>query len=231
MYEFVSKKEVSLARNEIEKVIHNVQFYLKKKKILSFQYNLVGSANNHRHLVTRIKCGNQGFDLDYNIIIEKLNDNYDDAKTIKMILMKTFNMFLPKDYKHCEDSSSVFTLKKVDKKRNKIIYSFDFAIVDYFEEYVENPDFDDDYDDSQDEYLLVERQKYISFNKNDNSYYWELRPIASDHRYMERYVKSESYIWNELRELYLKHKNFEHKKSREIYYVVLNQVYQKHFNY
>ena len=230
MYEFVSKKEVSFARDEIEKVIHKVQGYLRENNVLTFQYDLVGSARNHRHLVTRIKGCNQGFDLDYNIIIKQLNDDYNNAKAIKFILMKTFNMFLPKDYKYCEDSSSVFTLKKVDKKQNKIVYSFDFAIVDYFVEEVDNPDFDD-YDDPQDESLLVERQVFICFDKNDNSYFWELRPIASDHRYMKQCVKSKSSIWNELRDLYLKHKNSEQdKKSREIYYAVLNQVYQKHFN-
>ena len=55
MFEFVSKKVVSLARNEIEEVIHKVQDYLREINILTFQYNLVGSASNRRHLVTRIK--------------------------------------------------------------------------------------------------------------------------------------------------------------------------------
>ena len=72
MYEFVSKKEVSFARDEIEQVIHNVQDYLRENSILTFQYNLVGSASNHRHLVTRIINGNQGFDMDYNIIIQHI---------------------------------------------------------------------------------------------------------------------------------------------------------------
>lgn len=230
MYEFVSKKEVSFARDEIEQIIHNVQDYLRENNILTFQYNLVGSASNHRHLVTRIVNGNQGFDMDYNIIIQQINDEYDNTKNIKTILMKTFNMFLPRDFNYSEDSSSVFTIKKLDKKHSKILYSFDFAIVNYFVENIPNSKYDD-YEDPENEFYQIERQEYISFNKNNNSYSWELRSIASDHRYMEQCVKSNSCIWNELRDLYLQHKNSQPtKKSRIIYYETLNQVYQKHFN-
>lgn len=230
MYEYVNKKEVDFARNEIEQIIHNVQDYLRENNILTFQYNLVGSASNHRHLVTRIVNGNQGFDMDYNIIIQQINDDYDNAKDIKTILMETFDRFLPKEFKNCENSSSVFTIKKVDKSCKKIKYSFDFAIVNYYVEDIENPNYDDDYDDPEEEYYEVERQQYISFNKTNNSYSWELRPIASDHRYMEQYVKTNG-LWSELRELYIKHKNSEPtQKSRIIHYETLNQVYQKHFN-
>ena len=169
--------------------------------------------------------------MDYNIVIQRLNNQYDDAKTIKTLLMNAFNKFLPSGYKNCEDSSSVFTIKKVNKHSKKIIYSFDFAIVAYIDEKINNPDFDEDYDNPDDEFYFIERQQYIAFNKNTQTYHWELRKIASDHRYMEQCVKSDSRIWNELRDLYLEHKNSNStKKSRIIYYETLNQVYQKHFN-
>ena len=223
MYEFVSKKEVLFARNEIEPIIHRVQNYLRDNNILTFQYNLVGSASNHRHLVTRIVGGNKGFDMDYNLILKQLNHKFDDAKIIKFKIMEAFDKFLPRNYQR-EDSSSAITLKKIDQRNKKIIYSFDFAIVDYYLEDIKNPDFDD-------EYFSIERQKIILFDKHNKSYNWELRPIASGHRYMEQYVKSESYIWNELRDEYLKHKNLEPtKKSRIIYYETLNRIYRKYFN-
>ena len=229
MYEYVSKKEVSLARNEIEVIINKVQDYLREKAILTFQYNLVGSASNHRHLVTRIIDGNKGFDLDYNIEIQRIKEKYDDAKSIKTILMHTFNMYLPNNYKACEDSSSVFTIKKIDKQNNRIIYSFDFAIVNYYLETINdsNNTLFDIYEDNSYE---IERQEFITFNKKDSSYYWTPRPIASDHRYMERCVKSQSSIWNELRDLYIKNKDSNpNKKSRLIYYETLNQIFAKHF--
>jgi len=224
-FEYVEKKVMESARKEIESVIHNVQNELKS--ILTFQYNLVGSASNNRHLVTRIINGNQGFDLDFNIIIQRMNENYDDAKTIKLLFMKTFNKFLENDFKHCEDSSTVFTIKKVNKKTKKIIYSFDFAIVNYYEEEIANLDFDDDYDDPDEEIFVVERQELIKFNK-PYSYVWETRPIASDHRYMEQFVKEKG-LWNELRDQYLINKNNnQNEKSRIVYYNTLNQIFQNH---
>lgn len=230
MYEYVSTKEVLLARKEIEPIILKVQKFLRDNNILTFQYGLVGSAGKHRHLVTRIVGGNKGFDMDYNLILQKVNQDYDDAKIIKFKLMEVFDKFLPKNYKR-EDSSSAITLKKIDQLHKKIIYSFDFAIVNYDFEDIKDPNYDDDYDDPDDEYYTIERQEIIRFDKHNGKYIWELRPIASDHRYMEQCVKSESYIWNELRNEYLKHKNSEPKKmSRDIYYETLNRIYNKHFN-
>lgn len=224
-FEYVEKKEVGIARKEIESVIHNVQNELKG--ILTFQFNLVGSASNNRHLVTRIINGNQGFDLDFNIIIQRMDENYDDAKTIKLLFMKTFNKFLENDFKPCEDSSTVFTIKKVNKKTKKIIYSFDFAIVNYYEEKIANNDYDDDYDNPDEEFFVVERQELIKFNK-PNSYVWETRSIASDHRYTEQFIK-ENGLWNELRDQYIINKNnHQNKKSRIVYYNTLNQIFQKY---
>ena len=227
MYEYVSKKEVNFSRNEIEPAINDVQKYLRNNDILTFQFYLVGSAGKNRNLVTRIKDGNQGFDMDYNIVIQKINKHYDNPKDIKNTLMKAFDKFLPKDFKYSENSSSVFTIKKVDKQSKKILYSFDFAIVRYYDEYIRDSDYDDDYDDPDDEFYSVERQEFIAFDKNDNSYFWKLRPIASDHRYMEQFIKDNG-LWNELRNLFLQHKNSQPKeKSRIIYYNTLNQIYEK----
>ena len=137
---------------------------------------------------------------------------------------------MPKNYGR-EDSSSAITLKKIDQRNKRIIYSFDFAIVNYYLEDIKNPDFDDEHDELDNEYFSIERQEIILFNKHNKSYSWELRPIASDHSYKEKYVKNKSCIWNELRDEYLKHKNSEPtKKSRVIYYETLNRIYKKHFN-
>lgn len=230
MYEFVNKKEVSLVRYEIETIIHKVQDFLRKRHIMTFQYNLVGSASRHKHLVTRIIGGNQGFDMDYNIIIKSINKAYDDAEKTKHIIMEAFNKFLFKGFKNCEDSSSVFTIKKIDKQNSKIIYSFDFAIVNYYNEEVQNSDFDYDYDAPEDEYETIERQEYIYFDKQNNKYFWELRPIAfDDHRYKEQYIKKAGY-WNYLRDVYLERKNLKPtKKSRIIYYETLDYVFQRCF--
>lgn len=214
-YEYVSNKEISLVRDEIEKIIHRVQDYLRKERILTFQYYLVGSASNKRHLVTRLKNGNKGFDLDYNIIIQKIADEYDDAESIKKILMKIFDMFKLEKYTNCKDSTSVFTIKNIDTKTNSIKYSFDFAIINYYKEY------DDEIKED------VERQEYIKNDKYQHQYIWNLRPIATNHRYKVQWIK-ENGLWNNVRKHYLEKKNSNidpNKKSRTMYYETINEIY------
>lgn len=230
MYEYVINKEVKFAREKIESVILKVQDYLRRKDILTFQFNLVGSASKSRHLVTRVVGGNKGFDMDYNIVIQKINESYNDAKIVKNQLIQAFNKFLPKEFNKCEDSSSVITIKKVDKQNSRITYSYDFAIVHYFEEELRNPDFDEEYNDPDEEYFVVERQEYISFDKKGN-YSWEVRPLEqyNNHRYIEQVIKQKG-LWNELRDLYLEYKNaYPEEKSRIIYYETLDQIWQKYF--
>lgn len=231
-FEFVTQKEVAQARKEIEQVILKVQGYLRENNILTFQYNLVGSAGK-RHLVTRVIGGNKGFDLDYNLSIQRLlNNKYNDEKKMKTLFMKLFNEFKPKYFECCEDSTSVFTVKRLDAKTGNILYSFDFAIVYYYMEVIPNEDFDEDYDDPDDEYYEEERQKYIKHDKHSDTYYWELRPIATNHCYIENAIKDNN-LWNELRDLYLEKKNSNkdpNKKSRIIYYETLNEIWQKYFD-
>ena len=183
MFEYVTKEEVKIAKLEIEEVIHKVQKFLKGK--ISFQYHLIGSASNQRNLVTRIINGNQGFDLDYNIELQSIDKKLDDAKTIKKTIMDAFNKCLPNKFKRCSDSTSVFTIKRVNNK--KIIYSYDFAIVNY-------------YNDKNG----CERQEYIKFVKPDN-YSWTLRPIKKNYRAMIQWVKNNVY-WDYVKKVYLEKK-------------------------
>ncbi len=53
MYEYVTKAEYQPVREELEKIIHKVQLYMKKNFKTSFQFKLIGSGK--RHLITRVK--------------------------------------------------------------------------------------------------------------------------------------------------------------------------------
>lgn len=67
-YEYVSKKEYAPARKEIEDLIKNLHSEVKKlDKEFTFEHKLIGSGS--RHLITRVIGGNQGFDFDYNLIL------------------------------------------------------------------------------------------------------------------------------------------------------------------
>ena len=91
-YEFVSKSEYRPVRNELESIIHKVQKIMRKICNLSFQYQLIGSGN--RHLITRIKGGNKGYDFDYNFILPTLNDGNKNKKTKDRYAKKNLSFVL-----------------------------------------------------------------------------------------------------------------------------------------
>ncbi len=210
-YEFVERREYQPNKNEVDKVIKKVHRILQQEKIVKFRDDIIGSTG--RHLITRIKNGNKGYDFDYNLAITKFYDEkYENPKILKHIIMDKFDECFDDSYEYAEDSTSVFTIKKVDKKTSKIIFSIDFAIVHYYEDKKGN-----------------ERQEYIRFDKNTNGYSWCDRPEATNHRQVEMVIRQNG-LWNDLKILYLKNKNKEpNKKSRIVYYQTLEAFYFKNF--
>ena len=92
MYEYVAKKEYIPVRENIEKIIKNVQGEVRN--YLTFQYRLVGSGK--RHLITREKGSNSGFDFDYNFEIQKVDKDYNDAEKIRQLIFKALKKVLSK---------------------------------------------------------------------------------------------------------------------------------------
>ena len=129
MYDYVSRSEYAPARKEFEIIIKKAQQLLKKRNGITFQFRLVGSGS--RHLVMRLKGGNKGFDLDYNLILFKSKNGY-DPDYIRQVFLTAFNdavrgthFIAPKS------STSAITIEYVDTKSKKIVYSCDLAIVQY----------------------------------------------------------------------------------------------------
>jgi len=211
MFEYVPKSEYQPFKLEVDKILKSIQRDLKENGILTFQFNLIGSAK--RKLITRVENGNQGFDLDYNIVIQKVfNEDYDDAKLLKQTFMNLFDKYFDNSYEFSEDSTSVITIKKLNAQRNKVLCSVDFAIVNYYE----------------DEEGL-ERQEYIRFDKNTGNYSWALRKVATNHRHVEDLIKEKN-LWEDVKVLYLKNKSKEpEKESRIVYYQTLETIYRRNF--
>ena len=211
MFEYVPKSEYQPFKLEVDEILKSIQRDLREKRILTFQFNLIGSAK--RKLITRVENGNQGFDLDYNIVIQKVfNNRYNNAKLLKQKFIDLFNKYFDDSYDYSEDSTSVITIKKLNAQRNKIICSVDFAIVSYYE-------------DEEG----MERQKYIRFDKNSGNYSWALRKVATNHRHVEDLIK-ENNLWEDVKDLYLNNKNKEpYKKSRIVYYQTLETIYRRNF--
>ena len=211
MFEYVTKSEYKPFKLEVDEILKSIQRDLRENGILTFQFNLIGSAK--RKLITRVENGNQVFDLDYNIVIQRIfNNRYKNAKLLKQKFIDLFNKYFDDSYDYSEDSTSVITIKKLNAQRNKVICSVDFAIVNYYE-------------DEEG----MERQEYIRFDKNTGNYSWALRKVATNHRHVEDLIK-ENNLWEDVKDLYLNNKNKEpYKKSRIVYYQTLETIYRRNF--
>lgn len=214
MYVYVNKKEYVLYRKEVEDIIRHAQRIMKQKYNTTFQYKLIGSAG--RHLVTKIKNGNKGYDFDYNLILQK-SDLWENPKKLKQQFMNAFNeAVIGTPYSPPEDSTSSITIKAIDKKNSKIIRSFDLAIIYYLDD--EEPD---------------KGYKYLRNWKN-GSYSFELRKLSVDIDAKLYEIEEYEDGWNKVREEYIKLKNRNkdsNKKSFILYLESINNVYNQLMQY
>ena len=210
MYEYVKRKEYQPVRLELEEIIRKVHHYMRKEYNLTFEHRLIGSG--HRHLVTRIKGGNKGFDFDYNFIIPHPGEGYHwKADVIKNQFTEALKFALKgTKYSNPQDSTSAITIKVVDQSKSSISHSCDFAIIYYSKD----EDFNGYY--------------YLKNWKKQNRYSFEQRICSSD--IDEKLDKILSYPngWNMISKEYLKLKNAnkdKNKKSFVLYLESINNVY------
>lgn len=122
--EYVSKKEVKPWRAMFHKWMKNIRTKLKEKGI-TFTYRLVGSAK--RNLV--IRHHNKGFDCDYQIFIQRNNNNL-SPKDIKLLFKSVMDEVCVADsFETCENSTSSLTIKMVDKAQSKVRVGYDVVIL------------------------------------------------------------------------------------------------------
>ncbi len=210
-YEYVSKSEYAPVRKELEQIINRLQAEMRKSYGLTFQFRLIGSGQ--RHLVTRIKGGNKGYDFDYNLILTPPANGYHYvAKVIKQEFMEALKIALKgTKYSFPKDSTSSITIKVVDEKGKKIEHSCDFAIIYYGK------------NDGDDGYF------YLRNNKQQQAYQFVFRASNFD---IDEKVKEiiEDDGWAYIREEYrlLKNRNEGNTKhSFSLYAEAVNNVYNQ----
>lgn len=131
-------------------------------------------------------------------------------KEIRTIIRNAIDRVAPRyGYKHCEDSTRVLTIKKLNTWTSSIIHSCDFAIV-Y------------NCDDG--------KQQYIRFNKDDNYYSWDFqgKGFVGLEKKID-WLKKEK-LWDKLLSYYLIKKNKNDnpdKHSRSIFAKSINEMCQK----
>lgn len=211
MYEYVKKSEYAPVRKELEQIINRVQVYMRKNYGLTFQFRLIGSGQ--RHLITRIKGGNKGYDFDYNLILSPPDDGYRYiAKVIKDDFMTALKTALQgTKYSFPQDSTSSITVKVVDKGKKKIEHSCDFAII-----YYGNNDGIDGY-------------YYLRNNKPQQSYQFVFRTPNSDiDEKVWEIIKDGG--WSSIKKEYLSLKDINEgnsKPSFSLYAEAVNNVYNQ----
>lgn len=209
-YEYVSKSEYAPVRRELEQIINRLQDEMRKSYGLTFQFRLIGSGQ--RHLVTRIKGGNKGYDFDYNLILTPPEDGYCYiAKVIKQQFMDALKIALKgTKYSFPKDSTSSITIKVVDKNGKKIEHSCDFAII-----YYGNSDGYDGY-------------YYLRNNKPQQSYQFVFRTFNSNIDEKVRKIIEDN-GWPYIKEEYLLLKNINGSKkpSFSLYAEAVNNVYNQ----
>lgn len=202
---YVTRASARPVKNELIQIIHKVQDIVRP--YFTFQYKLVGSAS--MNMITRDLKSNIGFDFDFNFEINDDEEEY-SATEIRHIIKDAIDQVAPRyGYKHCEDSTRVLTIKKVNTSTSQIIHSCDFAIV----------------------YNCGDgRQQYIRFNKDRNNYTWEYQ--GKGFKNLEKKITwlKRNRCWGELQEYYLykkNHNNNPDKHSRSIFAESINEMYQK----
>ena len=205
---YVTKASAKPVKNELIQIIHEVQDIVKP--YFTFQFRSVGSSS--RNMTTYDQKSNIGFDFDFDFEINDDEEKYNPDE-IRHIIKNTINQVAPKyEYKHCEDSTRVLTIKKVNTVTSQILHSCDFAIV---------------------RICKNRRSQYIRFNKKNSNYTWEYQ--GKGFKNLEKkiaWLKHNGY-WGELQDYYLDKKNCNNnpdKHSRSIFAESINEIYQKKRN-
>ena len=203
-FDYVTKAEAKPVREEIHKILLEVQDQVREQ--FTFQFCFMGSSS--RNMITCDRRSNIGFDFDVDIYVND-EEEYFSAKDLRKILKQAIDRVAWRyGYEACEDSTRVLTMKMVDRSRRAIHHRCDFAIVW----------------DSED------GQQYVRYNKKANYYSWEYQ--GGTFQNLEermKWLKKNGY-WGKLRDYYLEKKNTNqdpNKKSRSIFAEAVKEMCDK----
>lgn len=202
---YVTKRSAQPVKNELIQIIQEVQDIVRP--YFTFQPKPVGSSNIN--MITYDRKSNIGFDFDFDLAINDDDENY-SAEEIRNIMRNAIDRVAPKyGYKHCEDSTKVLTIKKVNTFTSIIEHSCDFALV----------------------YNCRDgRKQYIRFNKKNGNYTWEFQGQGFKNLNHKIAWLKHNKLWGELQNYYIYKKNYNNnpdKHSRSILAESINEIYQK----
>ncbi|MBR2085585.1 MAG: hypothetical protein IJ906_00345 [Oscillospiraceae bacterium] len=212
-FSYVFKKEAAPYKEELIELIKAVQ--KEVKKYFTFRFDFVGSSS--RNMITCERNANIGYDFDVNIEPNDPEEKY-SPEELRTIIFDAFKKHMYRfGYSKIENSTSVITIKALDRKNKRIEHSCDFAIVRSCED---------------------GRQQYIGFCKlcihfykgRPSIFYWENRGNGYDIDKKFQWIKDNG-LKKELRDRYLHNKNHNNdpnKHSRTIFAESVNQIYNEY---
>lgn len=211
-YEYVSKNEYQPVREELEEIIKQVQDIVRAT--FTFQFKLVGSGG--RHLITRIKGGNQGYDFDYNLILNppKEENKIWNAKFARTTIKNALEQAIKNTkYNKVSDTKCGLRIKVIDYENSKILHSCDFSVIYY-------PDIEDNGSENEDNFY-----KYARLDKSTSNITWEIRNISRNYDDKLEWLKENiNGYWDIVKEEYLLVKNSNRDENKHSFQLYLEAV-------
>ena len=216
MYHYIQDKDFQKRlKSTCSDIVNQLVQNINKDSVMTVKACLVGSGA--KNLVTQ--NANNPIDLDYNIcILDTESININNGREIKAYIKKEFSSVLKKnDWSDCQDSTSVLTTgQRVFKQGNKTAFSIDIAIT---------------FENSIGWHKLIHEKTGLDIY---DRYYWNEIP---DSKQLEEkvYAIKLNHLWEEVRNTYLKKKNFYLQKNDRthpsfiVYIESVNQIYNKYF--
>lgn len=184
--EYLTRNEVKKYKEEIQGIINDLKNELGNE--WNLYYYLVGSGR--RNMVVK---SNEGFDLDYHLILKKNPSDLTDEE-IKRKIMEAIDSVKPNHLSNSKDSTNVITLKCIEDGFLK--YSYDLAIMKK---------------EKDGSYSILRNEKD---NGSNGPYHFVTVSDSSD--FFTRFSKIKgTEMWRDLRESYLEKKKIQHREKKE----------------
>ena len=214
-YEFVYESEAKRYRSDCSRTLKKTCELLRAKGI-SAQFTLVGSGA--RNMITR--NGDGPYDLDYNLLVVKADDEYRDPRLLKDTIRNALNKAVGgKFFSDAQDSTSCLTALLHFKDTPNVEFSFDVAITTK---------------NKNGNYMRLIHNKNV-YALGLDQYTWN--EVPNSHQVKDKADElKKAGLWEKVRDRYLDKKNMylsrqDHNHPSFLVYVeAVNEVYNERFN-
>ena len=213
-YEFVYESEAKRYRSDCSRILKKTCELLRAKGI-SAQFTLVGSGA--RNMITR--NGDGPYDLDYNLLVVKADDEYRDPRLLKDTIRNALNKAVGgKSFSDAQDSTSCLTALLYFKDTPNVKFSFDVAITTK---------------NKNGNYMRLMHNKNV-YALGLDQYTWN--EVPNSHQVEDKADElKKAGVWQKVRDRYLEKKEmylsrqYHDHPSFVVYVEAVNEVYSQHF--